>query len=151
VRAIVSLVEEYPMCRPTLIALLALAIIFAGVVSSPGREAPAEAIKAVELTKELAKDEKATKAKYKGKTLVVEGKVVQVETDPDKVLTLWLAGHNEKDKNAIRVVCRFPADLEAQIKKVKKGDTVRVRGEFFEPGSSLSQMEVSLFMCEFAK
>jgi hypothetical protein len=131
-----------------------VAIVSAVVLGSAGLgragDAP-EAIKAADLTQELAKDEKATKAKYDGKALVVEGKVVAVQAKADSAVSITLEGHNEKDKDPIRVVCAFAdAQLDA-VKKVEKGATVKIKGEFSKSGSSLFQAKVQLVTCDLVK
>src|SRR5688572_25911195 len=102
------------MSRLVVSYLIVSMIVLGLAVSGPAQEG-AKPIQAAALTQELAKDEKATKAKYNGKTLIVQGKVVQVETPKDKVLRIKLAGHNEKEKDVIRVICHFPPDLEAEL------------------------------------
>jgi DNA polymerase III alpha subunit (gram-positive type) len=99
------------------------------------------------LTKEFAKDEKA---KYADKPIVVEGKVVAVEAKPDKAATITLAGHNETDKEPIRVTCYFPEDLAEKVKKVEKGATVKVKGEL-GAGSSLLLKTIDLHKCSLVE
>jgi hypothetical protein len=138
------------MLRAGFWVAIASAVALGSASPGPAQEAP-KAIKAADLTQELAKDEKATKAKYDGKALVVEGKVVAVQAKPDGAVSITLEGHNEKEKDPIRVVCAFAdAQLDA-VKKVEKGATVKVKGEFFKSGSSLFQAKVQLIMCDLVK
>jgi hypothetical protein len=112
-------------------------------------EEPGKPVKAEDLTKELAKDEKATKAKYGGKSVTVEGKVVEVEAKPDSAEKITLAGHNESDKMPVRVICYFPVDTGA-AKKVEKGSTVKIKGEF-GAGSSQLTKSFEIVKCELVK
>ncbi len=130
----------------------AIACVVALGSASRGRaqDAP-KALKAADLTQELAKDEKATKAKYDGKALVVERKVVAVQAKPNSAVSITLVGHNEKDKDPIRVVSAFADAQLDTVKNVEKGAAIKVKGEFFKSGSSLFQAKVQLVMCNLVK
>lgn len=130
-------------------AAAAWAAITGAALWAAADPAPAP-IKAADLTKEFAKDESGMKAKYVGKQLLVEGKVVTVEVKPDAAAQISLAGHNETDARPIRVVCYFPIDLADEVKKVKKDATVKVTGEV-GPGSSLLLKTVDLEKCSLAE
>jgi hypothetical protein len=112
-------------------------------------EEPAKAVKSEDLTKELDKDEKATKAKYNGKTITVEGKIVATEAKPDAAEQIILAGHNETDKMPIRVICFFPVD-SGVAKKAEKGATIKIKGEF-GAGSSVLTKTFEIYKCELVK
>lgn len=137
------------MSKFAFVAAVVPAMLLAAGLGRADDPAP-QPIKAADLTKEFAKDEKATKAKYGNKPIVVEGKVVAVEAKPDKAATITLAGHNETDKEPIRVTCYFPEDLAETVKKVEKGATVKVKGEF-GPESSLFLKEIDLDKCSLVE
>jgi hypothetical protein len=142
--------------KPFAFPVVVVCVVILAAASSGTSEEPPTPVKAPDLTREFAKDEKAAKAKYldknmiTGKTLIVEGKVVAVEAKPDKAAKITLAGHNETDKEPIRVDCYFPVDLAEEVKKVEKGATVKVKGEF-GPGSSLLLKVVDLQKCGLVK
>lgn len=81
-------------------------------------------VKSTELAAEFLKDAAAAEAKYQWKQVIVEGVVKEGKSD-DTLLTL--EGVEPKGEKPIPVVV-LKTDDEA-LTKVKKGDTVKIKGE----------------------
>jgi tRNA_anti-like len=89
------------------------------------------AMTAEELTKEFAANEATAKKKYTGKSVVVEGVVVEKQGDEINGAHLTLKGHkNEKETFNVHcglaVIDNFTA---SQLKKLKVGDKVKINGD----------------------
>ena len=110
-------------------------------------------VTAAELTKEFAANEEAARKKYNGKTIVVEGKVL--ERSGKNVIDNFviLEGHAKKPKGTYRVECGFAFTEEANILAVKPGDKVKIRGESslgWGTGKKNKDM-ITLITCKFVK
>jgi hypothetical protein len=90
---------------------------------------PAVKVSAAELTKAFATDEKAAREKYEGKQVAVEGKFVEAKKEPTGAAAVVLEGFDEKAAKPWRVVAAYPADQKERFQGLKKGDTVKIKGE----------------------
>ena len=84
---------------------------------------PSEDVKitAEALMNELVGNDQAV-AKYKGKTLLVEGVVLEVNKEAELVFL--------KGTNITNVVCEFPSSRKGQLAMCKVGEKVSIRGKF---------------------
>jgi hypothetical protein len=95
------------------------------------RQARTVVVTAADLLQEFAKDPAAADKKYAGKYLEISGVVEKSGRGRHDVPFVILAGRDEKAK--VKIECFF--DLggrkdEAQIKRLEKGQTIKVRGEY---------------------
>jgi hypothetical protein len=94
-------------------------------------EDPAITVSAVELTQSYSKDKEATEKKYKEKQLVVEGVIVDIKLEAGKgVRNAFLKGFDDKAAKPVRVNAGFGYEHEDELKKLKVGQTIKVKGEF---------------------
>jgi len=132
---------------------LACLVVIAAWCSVPLLHAEEEkAVSAQELTKAYAANEAAATKKYKGKTVVVEGKVL--ERSKEKVIDNFviLEGHAKKGKGTYRVYCGFAFTEEADILALKPGDKVKIRGEVEGGwGTGAKKDTITLNVCKMVK
>jgi len=84
-------------------------------------------IKASDLTKAYKEDARAAKKKYEaGGPLTVEGVVKDVTNNDKGEVSVTLAGHDE----SAEIICNTFKNNEAVKKRVKKGQTIKVRGSW---------------------
>ncbi|MBO0699204.1 MAG: hypothetical protein J2P46_12480 [Zavarzinella sp.] len=88
---------------------------------------PALTYTAEELAKEWAKDKEAATKKWKDKVLIVSGEIGDTKSNDVGAISVFLKAG---DKH--RVDCGFTAFEKDIAGKLKKGDKVKVVGEFFE-------------------
>lgn len=91
---------------------------------------PVISVSAEQLTKDFASDEKAAALKYKGKPLIIEGTVAQLDHKKDAFLeahTVYLQGHDPKADKPVRVMV-FNFDKGA-FAKLKEGQRIKVKGK----------------------
>jgi tRNA_anti-like len=92
---------------------------------------PAISISAEQLAAEFAKDQEATKKKYAGKPVIVEGVIAKISHKPGTgERRIFLRGTNEKADNPIRILAEFHVDHEKALSILKVGQKVKVKGEF---------------------
>lgn len=97
--------------------------------------APQAAIPATQLTQDASKDAEAVNKKYGGKEVVVEGTIAKIDFKPGTgVRSVYLAGHNEKAEEPVRVQGEFQVDHEGALAKLKVGQKVKIKGEFRRAG-----------------
>ncbi|MFO0876092.1 MAG: hypothetical protein U0840_01865 [Gemmataceae bacterium] len=109
------------------------------------REKEVVKITAEQLTKEAVADEKAVEKKYSGKTLEIEGKVVEsCKEDDTDAWDIKLGGMKVDGKKPWKVVCFFdPANPSYEkAKKVKKDQKVTIKGELSLVFSNFSLVTV---------
>jgi hypothetical protein len=123
------------------VARFALACL--GTVRAEG-EKP---IPATDLAKAFAADAKAAKAKYDGKTVQVEGKVIEAGTK-DLITSVLLEGAPRKGGGTLRVRCLFPFTEADAVKKLKAGQTVKVEGVRTAPILDTAK-ELEVATCKF--
>jgi hypothetical protein len=142
------------------VSMLALSLLFASAVLCcslatslvAGGKEKETVVTAVELTKAFAANEEAARKKYNGKTIVIEGKVL--ERSGKNVIDNFviLEGHAKKPKGTYRVECGFAFTEEADILKVKPGDMVKIRGESsLGWGTGKYKEMLTLITCKFVK
>jgi hypothetical protein len=108
---------------------------FAGFVSVNGCTVveagpdPTIKVSAADLTKAYATDEKAAEEKYKEKVVLVDGVVVEIKKGGFGD-TLILEGFDEKSDKPVRVSAGIPAEKKEEFAALKKGDKVKIKGEF---------------------
>lgn len=91
----------------------------------------ASSVTVLQLLDDYKKDSAAADKKYKGKTITVTG-TVEV-SDKDKKGN-WMIGFMRPGSTAPKdgmVICSFEKSQESTVSKVKKGDTVSLRGTVF--------------------
>jgi hypothetical protein len=86
-------------------------------------------ISAKDLAKEAVADEKAVEDKYKDKTLIVEGVVAELKGEEAGKASFVLEGFEDKGKKA-SVRAAYPKELAKEFDGLKKGDKVKVKGDF---------------------
>jgi predicted Zn finger-like uncharacterized protein len=112
-----------------------------------GQDKPGEQVlKATDLTRDLAKGEKAMLDKYGGKTLTVEGLVLSVKRSKSGNATIYVAGHSEQNATHV-VIFMFPADQTDKAMKVKEGSTVKIKGEVGGADTTRAVWSVMLHDC----
>lgn len=137
------------------IRLAGLALVLAAVacLANGGASAADDkplAITAEQLAKEFKTDAAAAEKKYKGKTLVVEGKIhdqydKKVTGEPSTIL--W--GFQEKELAVPTLVqCTFIKEQQEKASKLKKDDKVKVQGKC---EGTFATIFVVLKGCELAK
>ena len=136
------------MIRSILCQLTVLSVTLSLICPALSQESSPISIRATALTEEFAKDEKATTKKYGNQNMIVTGIIVKTAASTKSSAgEVWLTGHNEKDKNPIRVRCFFPSTQDEKVKKLKVGATVTIQGIFYPFNSSLAEGTVSLRTC----
>jgi hypothetical protein len=109
------------------------------------------AITAEQLAKEYNSDPAAADKKYKGKLLVVTGKVhavYEVAGEP----SVLLRGFRKKEPEATTLVqCSFTKEQHEKAGKLKKDDEFKVRGKCEGFGPVATTYVLLLTGCEFAK
>lgn len=88
---------------------------------------PALTYTAEEMAKEWAKDKEAATRKWKDKVLIVSGEIGDTRANDVGAISVFL-----KAGDKLHVDCGFTAFEKDVAGKLKKGDRVKVVGEFFE-------------------
>jgi hypothetical protein len=126
-----------------------------GFVSQAAGQDKGKALPAEELTKAFAADEKAAKAKYNDKPVLVEGAVLARTEKGATLVTVTLKGHAKKGGGTYKVECRFAFTEEEEVLKVKPGDKVKIQGESLGgltgKEGGVGNDTVALVMCQFVK
>jgi uncharacterized protein YdeI (BOF family) len=94
----------------------------------------------------------AASKKYKGKTIVIEGKVLQ--RSKEKVIDNFviLEGYDKTGKGTYRVYCGFPFTEEKDIVALKPGDKVKIQGEVEGGwGTGAKKDTITLNVCKMVK
>lgn len=103
-------------------------------------KSPALTYTAEEFVKEWAKHKKAAADKWKGKSIVVSGLIVEAKIDDVGVVNIYL-----KAADKLRVDCGFSVFERDLATKLQTGEKVKVVGEFYE--SQSTDAGPSLRMC----
>lgn len=127
------------------IPLLILAVSLSGCQTKPPpppTPAPsAIAVKAGDLLKEYSGNAVAADAKYKGKVLKVTGKFGSAQKAPLLGYAVQLQAEDAGDLSLSEVQCFILESAEADVAKLKAGQTVTVQGTC--DGQVLAQVKLS--------
>ena len=110
-----------------------------------------------DFTKEFNADEGAAGKKYKDKSVVIEGVVLEKNGDPDKAGGIRVILEGDKGDKPVVVRCElgmFDAYTVDQFKKIKAGDKVKVNGELMHRDVSRKEgkpAEIELNICKLVK
>ena len=137
------------------IRVASLALVLAGALwlgdgSASAADDKPLAVSAEQLAKDYKSDPAAADKKYKGKLLLVEGKVHDLfgkEIAGEPAVVLW--GFRQKELEVPTLVqCIFTKEQQEKASKLKKDDKVKLQGKC---EGSLARIFVVLKSCEFAK
>jgi hypothetical protein len=131
--------------RATFVGTHRLDLVDCTILDSKLSQAPP--MPAAKLTEEFVKNKDAANGKYFLRTIIVEGVVAEVVFHPEtKSRYILLAGHNETDTKPLRVHAAFTEEQDEILKTIKKGQTVRVRGQCRGEGFDEIVVGDSVFM-----
>ncbi|HVX83408.1 MAG TPA: hypothetical protein VH253_01185 [Phycisphaerae bacterium] len=132
-----------PRCR-TFVLCLSSFVFFAAPLLAQDKK-PTE-ISAADLCAAVAKDANAAGSQYGGDQLIVTGTVAEIQTG--NYNNVKLAGPKEGDGSKLQVLCNFPLDAADQVKALKKGQKIRIRGQYFASYSTPDHGGPNLIMCK---
>lgn len=107
-------------------------------------------VSAEELARDFKTDPAAADKKYKGHTLILEGKVHDVydkNISGEPTLVLW--GYREKPTDVPKLVqCFFPESVQGELKSYKKDQKVKIKGK---GAGSIDTLHYQVKDCTFVK